>query len=248
MPTISESEVRQLVRQNIERLIGRAPRPAPPAPAGSPMSRLSSHKPRTVYQDDVRAIADGGSFELPSGARLTPLAQELVLQKKIKIISASAAHPKPQQQATVALSADHGGYAIKELLKAFLGELGFGQLDLGTNSGESVDYPDFAYAVAQAVADGRATRGIMIDGAGIGSCMVANKVPGVRASMCYDVSTASNAREHNDANVLTLGGQLIGTNLAKQIVKTWLTTDFGGGRHAKRVNKIVEVEQRFLRQ
>ena len=111
-----------------------------------------------------------------------------------------------------------------------------------------MDYPDFAYAVAQAVADGRATRGIMIDGAGIGSCMVANKVPGVRASMCYDVSTASNAREHNDANVLTLGGQLIGTNLAKQIVKTWLTTDFGGGRHAKRVNKIVEVEQRFLRQ
>jgi ribose 5-phosphate isomerase B len=87
----------------------------------------------------------------------------------------------------------------------------------------------------------------MVDGAGIGSCMVANKVPGVRASMCYDVSSASNAREHNDANVLTLGGQLVGPNLARQIVKTWLSTEFGGGRHARRVDKIGEVEKRYLK-
>jgi ribose 5-phosphate isomerase B len=110
-----------------------------------------------------------------------------------------------------------------------------------------VDYPDFAFAVAQLVAQGRAWRGIIVDGAGIGSCMAANKVPGVRAAMCYDQATAFNSREHNNANVLTLGAGLIGSNLARQIVKTWLETAFGGGRHARRVNKIMDIEQRFLK-
>jgi len=87
----------------------------------------------------------------------------------------------------------------------------------------------------------------MIDGAGIGSCVAANKVPGIRAAMCYDVSTAINSREHNDANVLTLGGGLLGVNLARQIVKTWLSTEFGGGRHAGRVNKIIAIEKRYLK-
>jgi len=110
-----------------------------------------------------------------------------------------------------------------------------------------VDYPDFAYAVAGLVAERRAARGILVDGAGIGSCMAANKVPGIRAAMCYDVSTAANSREHNDANVLTLGAGLIGVNLAQQIVKTWLSTDFGGGRHARRVDKIMAIEKRYLK-
>ncbi len=110
-----------------------------------------------------------------------------------------------------------------------------------------MDYPDFAYAVAQLVSEGRAWRGIMVDGAGIGSCMAANKVPGVRAAMCYDHATAVNSREHNNANVLTLGGVLVGSNLARQIVKTWLETKFGGGRHGRRVDKIMAIEQRFLR-
>jgi ribose 5-phosphate isomerase B len=100
-------------------------------------------------------------------------------------------------------------------------------------------------AVAEQVASGKAWRGIMIDGAGIGSCMVANKVPGVRAALCYDHATATNSREHNDANVLTLGAGLVGAALAKQIVSTWLTTPFGGGRHGKRVDKIVAVEQKY---
>ncbi|MGC8838526.1 MAG: ribose 5-phosphate isomerase B [Anaerolineae bacterium] len=147
----------------------------------------------------------------------------------------------------VALGADHGGFELKEVLKAFLTEQGYTVLDCGTDSPASVDYPDFAYAVAKLVSEGRAWRGIMVDGAGIGSCMAANKVPGVRAAMCYDVSTAVNSREHNDANVLTLGGRLIGTELAKEIVRTWLTTEFGGGRHARRVEKIMEIERRFLR-
>ena len=118
---------------------------------------------------------------------------------------------------------------------------------MGCFSPEAVDYPDLAYAVARLVADGRAAAGIVIDGAGIGSAMVANKVPGVRAALCYDLSTAVNSREHNHANVLTLGAGLIGPALARQIVKIWLETPWGAGRHARRVDKIMQVEQRFLK-
>lgn len=127
---------------------------------------------------------------------------------------------------------------MKEALRKLLSELGCEVLDLGTHSTEAVDYPDFAVAVARAVAEGRASLGIMVDGAGIGSAMAANKIPGVRAALCYDLTTAANAREHNDANVLTLGGTLIGQRLATDIVKTFLTTAFGGGRHQPRVDKI----------
>jgi ribose 5-phosphate isomerase B len=130
--------------------------------------------------------------------------------------------------------------AIAEHLRA----AGFSVTDLGTNSSEAVDYPDFAVAVARAVASKQATFGIMVDGAGIGSCMAANKIPGVRAAMCYDVTTAGNAREHNGANVLTLGGGLLGTRLALAVVDTFLSTPFAGGRHAKRVEKIDALDRR----
>ena len=147
----------------------------------------------------------------------------------------------------VAIGADHGGFELKEALKTDLKTLGFDVNDVGTNSKDAVDYPDFAHAVAQAVGSGNAWRGIMIDGAGIGSCIVANKVPGVRAGMAYDYSSAVNSREHNDTNVLTLGAGLIGANLARQIVKTWLTTEFAGGRHTPRVDKIKSVEKKYLK-
>jgi ribose 5-phosphate isomerase B len=147
----------------------------------------------------------------------------------------------------VAIGADHGGFELKEALKAELAALGFDVLDCGTNSKDAVDYPDFAHAVAQQVANGSAWRGVMIDGAGIGSCMVANKVPGVRAAMAYDYASASNSREHNDANLLTLGAGLIGVNQAKLILKTFLTTEYGGGRHQKRVDKIIAVEKQYLK-
>lgn len=147
----------------------------------------------------------------------------------------------------VAIGADHGGFELKEALKRDIAALGFEVSDVGTNSKDAVDYPDFAHAVAQAVGSGKAWRGIMIDGAGIGSCIVANKVPSVRAGMAYDISSANNSREHNDTNVLTLGAGLIGTALAKQIVKVWLTTEFGGDRHAKRVDKIIAVEKKYLK-
>jgi len=144
----------------------------------------------------------------------------------------------------IALAADHGGYTLKENLKPFLQKQGYQVDDCGTHSSESVDYPDFAYTVAKKVSEGEAWRGIIIDGAGIGSCMVANKVPGVRAAMCYDHATALNSREHNNANVLTLGAGMIDAALAQQIVLTWLNTTFAGGRHARRVDKIMAIERR----
>ncbi|HDD55179.1 MAG TPA: ribose 5-phosphate isomerase B [Chloroflexi bacterium] len=164
------------------------------------------------------------------------------LESLVNSAPAAATKPSPAERNTVAIGADHGGYPLKETLKVFLEEKGFQVIDCGTGSTESVDYPDFARAVAQQVAEGKAWRGIMIDGAGIGSCMAANKVPGIRAAMCYDHATASNSREHNNANLLTLGAGLIGANLAKQITTTFLETEFGGGRHARRVDKIMAIE------
>lgn len=145
----------------------------------------------------------------------------------------------------IAIGADHGGFKLKERLAFRLREKGYAVVDCGTNSTEAVDYPDFAVEVAEAVASGRCAWGIAVDGAGIGSAMVANKVPGVRAALCYDVSTAMNSREHNHANVLTLGAGLIGENLAWQIVEAWLGTAWGSGRHAARVAKIDAVERRY---
>ncbi len=172
-----------------------------------------------------------------------------IVQRVVQSLTSPAASVSdvPTGRKVVAIGADHGGYEMKEALKADLAALGLEVLDVGTNNKEAVDYPDFAHAVAQAVSTGRAWRGIMIDGAGIGSCIVANKVPGVRAGMAYDVSSANNSREHNDTNVLTLGAGLIGLALAKQIVKVWLTTEFAGGRHAPRVDKISAVERRYLK-
>lgn len=154
-------------------------------------------------------------------------------------------NPDPEVR-VVAIGTDHGGIDLKETLKETLADAGYIVTDCGTHSKDSVDYPDIAKSVADLVAAGKAWRGVIIDGAGIGSCMAANKVPGVRAAMCYDHATAVNSREHNDANVLTLGAGLIGTNLAKQILLTWLSTKFGGDRHARRVDKIIAMDKSFL--
>lgn len=172
-----------------------------------------------------------------------------IVQRVVQNVLGSAEHVPAQSTARkiVAIGADHGGFELKETLKAEVDTLGFEVMDVGTVSKEAVDYPDFAHAVAQSVGTGKSWRGIMIDGAGIGSCIVANKVPGVRAGLAYDVSSAINSREHNDTNVLTLGAGLIGVALAKQIVKIWLTTEFGGDRHAKRVDKIKAVEKQYMK-
>ncbi len=155
--------------------------------------------------------------------------------------------PVASEKKTVAIGTDHGGVDLKNILVKELTDSGYEVIDCGTHTKDAVDYPDIALAVARLVSEGKAWRGVIIDGAGIGSCMAANKVPGIRAALCYDHSTAVNSREHNDANVLTLGAGLIGVNLAKQILSTWLTTEFGGGRHAKRVDKIMAIEKTFLK-
>jgi RpiB/LacA/LacB family sugar-phosphate isomerase len=168
-----------------------------------------------------------------------------VLNRLHEGADAAPSQPAPNgRHKTIALGSDHGGFEMKEMLKAYLQEQGHRVIDCGTNSAESVDYPDFAEAVARKVAAEEACCGIVVDGAGIGSCMAANKVPGVRAAMCYDHATAVNSREHNHANVLTLGAGLIGMALAKQIVDAWLSTEYGLGRHARRVGKIMAIEAR----
>ncbi len=148
---------------------------------------------------------------------------------------------------TVAIGADHGGFALKGVITTHLAAKGFGVTDCGTNGPDAVDYPDFAHVVARLVASGACAAGIVIDGAGIGSAMAANKVPGVRAANAHDTSMARNAREHNYANVLTLGARMIGEGLALEIVDTFLATPWGAERHGARVAKITAIEQRYTR-
>ncbi|MGH7351413.1 MAG: ribose 5-phosphate isomerase B [Candidatus Methylomirabilales bacterium] len=142
----------------------------------------------------------------------------------------------------VAIGADHAAYHMKEELKLFLKELGYECVDFGTHSAEAVDYPDIVFPVARAVASAEVPRGIVLCGTGIGSAIVANKVPGVRASLCHDTFSAKHARAHNDANVLAMGARVIGMGLAREIVREWLAAEFEGGRHFRRVDKIVQLE------
>jgi len=144
----------------------------------------------------------------------------------------------------VAVGADHAGFLLKEDLKAYLKEQGYEVLDLGTGSLESVDYPDFAGRVAGAVASGEVPWGLLVCGTGIGMAIAANKVPGVRAACCADPFSARMARAHNDANVLAMGGRVVGPGLAREILKAWLESRFEGGHHARRTAKIRALEER----
>jgi len=146
----------------------------------------------------------------------------------------------------IALGADHAGWELKEALKAWLIENGHQILDFGTHSPESVDYPDYALQVAESVASGKAERGLLVCGTGIGMAMTANKVPGIRAALCSDPFMARMSREHNDANVLALGGRFMDGELGLEILQMWLGTEFAGGRHERRLAKIAQIESRFL--
>jgi ribose 5-phosphate isomerase B len=242
---MDKATIEAMVRQVVMRTLGTAD-----------FSPTSAAKRPILDSADVQAMPANSTQHIPHNTIITPLARQTALERHIRLVdgepSSLSSSPVTDYRAAstgqhkVAIGADHGGYEMKEQLKGVL-TADYDIIDCGTNSKESVDYPDFAYAVARLVADGRAWRGIIIDGAGIGSCMAANKVPGVRAAMCYDQATAVNSREHNNANVLTLGAGLIGANLAQQIVQTWLATEFGGGRHARRVDKIDAIGQRFAK-
>lgn len=148
---------------------------------------------------------------------------------------------------TIAIASDHGGFMLKELLRPHIISRGYNVVDLGTNSEEPCDYPDYALSVALTVIKNAVSRGIMIDTLGAASAMVANKIPGIRAVNCFDEFSARSSREHNNSNILTLGGKTVGLELAKSIVTVWLETPYGGGRHQKRLDKVSEIEKRFLR-
>jgi ribose 5-phosphate isomerase B len=142
----------------------------------------------------------------------------------------------------IAVASDHRGYVIKGKILALIAELGHQAVDMGTDSSESVDYPDFGAKVARAVSAKEVDRGILICGTGIGMCIIANKYPGVRACTCHDDLTAEMSRRHNDANVLCLSADLLGDRLVNRMVEIWLKTEFEGGRHARRVDKIGQIE------
>jgi ribose 5-phosphate isomerase B len=202
---------------------------------------------------DLERVAEGGEVVVTQETLITPLARDeaerrcisfRVVSSDEKEASGGALGSSEVTARVVAIGADHGGFELKEQLKAYLRDWGYKFLDLGTDSTAAVDYPDFAEAVANAVARGDAWLGVVIDSAGIGSSIAANKVAGARAALCYDRATARNSREHNDANVLSLGAKLITPEAAREILAIWLSTPFAGGRHQRRVDKIRSIEER----
>lgn len=189
---------------------------------------------------------------LSSDGIITPAAAEAAKFRNISLLkSPESAATAPQHKlpdvSRIVLGCDHGGFDLKIVLIEYLQELGVETEDVGTFSTASVDYPDYAHLVAQKVARDLSLLGIIVDGAGVGSAMVANKVPGVRAAACYDVHTARNSREHNFANILTLGSRVTGVDIAKEIVRTWLQTGPGAERHKRRVDKIMQIDRKYRR-
>jgi ribose 5-phosphate isomerase B len=199
---------------------------------------------RVITAEDVPAAGD---WRIPIGAIVTPTARDVAASRGVRLVEV------PEEQCTalaapdktIAIGADHGGYSLKEALKPLIESLGLAVRDIGVFDAKPADYPDIAVKVADLVASGAATRGVLIDGAGIGSSMSANKVPGIRAALCYDKASARNSREHNDSNVLTLGARLLTQTQAEEVLRTWIATPFAGGRHQARVQKIMDIEQRY---
>lgn len=192
-------------------------------------------------------IPMSGELRVASGTIFTPSARDLARERGVAIVELGPGEPlrRATPEKTIAIGSDHGGFELKERLKPVLEQLGFDLTDAGVHEPKPADYPDIAHAVARLVASGQAGLGVIVDGAGIGSAMVANKVPGIRAALCYDKASAKNSREHNHANVLTLGGRLLTETQAEDVLRTWLATPCGGGRHKARVDKITEVERAY---
>jgi deoxyribose-phosphate aldolase len=201
---------------------------------------------RWVTSEDVPR---SGELRVPAGAIFTPSARDLAEARAIRIIELREGQPAPAAPPAkiVALGADHGGFHLKEALKPVLAGLGLEVRDVGVFDEKPADYPDIAQKVAELVVRGEARRGVVIDGAGIGSSIAANKVSGIRAALCYDRASARNSREHNDSNVLTLGARLLTGGQAEDVLRTWLETPFGGGRHTARLEKIARIEQQYSR-
>ena len=262
----TRDRIRALVRDVLNKAVpaeGSGDQEPTPNPASAPASRFTDFAPnissapqtaitrdesskRVITEDDVRGLEPGSVLRIAEGARLTPLAADIVSERQIEIVR-RVPRSGSKTSRSVALGADHGGFKMKEELKRWLADMGHRIHDFGTDSEDAVDYPDIAHAVARAVADGTTDVGIIIDGAGVGSAMTANKVPGVRAAACYSVNVARNSREHNDANVLTLGSKTISSAEMRDIVGAWLGTEISEDRHRKRVGKIKAIEGQYCR-
>jgi len=199
---------------------------------------------KVITEGDIPAE---GELRVAEGTLFTPLARDMAAARGVRIVEVPASEVPglAPPEKTVAVGADHGGFALKEFLKPVIEELGLAVRDVGVAEEKPVDYPDIAEKVALLVVEGKAARGVIIDGAGIGSAMAANKLPGIRAALCYDRASARNSREHNDANVLALGGRSLTLSQAEAVLRTWLETPFAGGRHAARIGKISELERRY---
>src|SRR5262245_50271325 len=210
---------------------------APVPPAAVSATPLAARP--LVTAADVRAAGRGGTLELPADAIVTPLAADVARELGVALRAGDATATR----FSIAIGADHGGFRLKESLRAALESQGHRVRDLGTHGDAACDYPDFAIAVAREVASGACAFGIVVDGAGIGSAMAANRVPGALAASCPDVDAARNAREHNHANVLTLGARRLDEAAAMKIVRTFLSTPVGEARHAKRVAKILALDR-----
>lgn len=208
------------------------------------MSLIDERGKAVITELDLYKVSSGDTLRIDDNARLTPLAEDIVRERGIQLERAKRRVAARRRR--IGLGADHGGFEMKEELKRLIADLGHEYQDFGCHSTDAVDYPDYAHLVARAVAKGTCDLGIMIDGAGIGSCMVANKVPGVRAANCYDAASAKNSREHNGANVLTLGGKMISNEMMKTIVQTWLATELTEDRHRRRIAKIDAVGEEYL--
>lgn len=211
---------------------------------------VSEHTILDAAKRGEKVVSIGKDWIVTSAARDRAKQLGVRIEFKSDKPAAPVSEPKPPgsragKPEIVCIGSDHGGFQMKEQLKKHVEQLGYKVVDLGTYSEEACDYPDFAYAVARMVSLGQASKGIMIDAVGSASAIVANKIPGIRAVCAQSEFAALSSREHNDANVLTLGGRVLGIELAKSIVEKWLGAWFGGGRHQKRLDKIAEIEKRF---
>lgn len=212
---------------------------------GKEFDRDESSKP-LITEDDLRGLEPGSRLRVAENVKFTALAHDIVNERRIELIRKQSRHNTTKVK-SVAIGSDHGGFKMKEELKNFLTDIGLQVRDFGTNSEDAVDYPDFAHAVAKAVGGRQVDVGIIIDGAGIGSAMTANKVPNVRAAACYSTVLAKNSREHNGANVLTLGAGQNTFEELKHIVEAFISTDISEERHKKRVSKIDNIEKQYRR-
>jgi ribose 5-phosphate isomerase B len=258
------SETRDRVRELVKQVLATVPtegEPTPPAASGANKSpehvvvnslrdkigkefdRDESSK-TLITEDDLRGLEPGSKLRVSENVRFTSLAQDIINDRQIELVRKQQRKSMTKVR-SVALGSDHGGYKLKEQLKGFLTDLGLQVRDFGTESEDAVDYPDFAHAVARSVSGKQVDIGIIIDGAGIGSAMTANKVPNVRAAACYSPQLATNAREHNGANILTLGAGQNSFQDAQKIVEAFVSTDITEERHKKRVGKIDNIEKQY---